>query len=352
MNCDGSKFSIIDINGIVSFYDLKNDTDGSGVGQHLSIEKKEVWSIIWSVDNPTICAMMEKNRLIVMKDFEAEEPILSAGYLCDFTDLEVKSVLLDEILKDPEEIKQISEMFVTCEQKFLRETREILTSASLKDAVDFVEKNSHPRLWKLITEASLDKFNYGVAERAFVKNDDYQGVQLIQKLNIMDEKVKQKAEIACYFKRYDEAEQIFRDIDRKDLALNLRMRLGDWGKVIHLIEQGAGNDEMLKRAYKNLGDYSAERQKWSKACKYYKLANDYENLAHAYYKMEDFVALQDLISFIPQNSPLLELLGEKFQSMGLCQAAVNAFVKLGDVKRAIDCCVLLNQWNLAVELAE
>ncbi len=115
MNCDGSKFSIIDINGIVSFYDLKNDTDGLGVGQHLSIEKKEVWSIIWSVDNPTICAMMEKNRLIVMKDFEAEEPILSAGYLCDFTDLEVKSVLLDEILKDPEEIKQISEMFVTCE---------------------------------------------------------------------------------------------------------------------------------------------------------------------------------------------------------------------------------------------
>jgi WD repeat-containing protein 35 len=55
---------------------------------------------------------MEKNRLFVLKNFEAEEPILSAGYLCDFTDLEVKSVHLDEILKDPEEIKNISEMFV------------------------------------------------------------------------------------------------------------------------------------------------------------------------------------------------------------------------------------------------
>ncbi len=141
-----------------------------------------------------------------MKDFESEEPILSAGYLCDFTDLEVKSVLLDDILKDPEEIKVISEMFVSYEQKYLRETREIITSASLKDAVDFVEKNSHPRLWKLITEASLDKLNFGVAERAFVKNDDYYGVQLIAKLNNMDEKIKQKAEIACYFKRYDEAE--------------------------------------------------------------------------------------------------------------------------------------------------
>ena len=26
--------------------------------------------------------------------------------------------------------------------------------------------------------------------------------------------------------------------------------------------------------------------------------------------------------------------------------------KFGDPKKAIDCCVLLNQWNLAVELAE
>lgn len=71
-----------------------------------------------------------------------------------------------------------------------------------------------------------------MAERAFVKNDDYAGVLLIDKLNNLDEKVKQKAEIACFFKRYDEAEQIFKDIDRRDLALDLRMRLGDWDKVV------------------------------------------------------------------------------------------------------------------------
>lgn len=37
------------------------------------------------------------------------------------------------------------------------------------------------------------------------------------------------------------------------------MRLGDWTKVIPLLESGAGNDVMLNRAYKNLGDFSAER---------------------------------------------------------------------------------------------
>ena len=111
LNCDGSKFSIIDITGYLSFYDM-NDKSESPNGTHLLAERKEVWSIVWSTDNPLMCAFMEKNRLFVMKNFECEEPILSAGYVCDFTDLEVRSVLLDEILKDPEEIKNIDEMFV------------------------------------------------------------------------------------------------------------------------------------------------------------------------------------------------------------------------------------------------
>jgi WD repeat-containing protein 35 len=137
MNCDSTKFSIIDINGILSFYDMQ--AEGVANGLHLPIERKEVWSVVWSTDNPTLCALMEKNRLFVFRDFESEEPILSAGYLCDFTDLEVKSVLLDDILKDPEEIKNIQEMFVQYEAKSLRDTRELITTVSLKEAVDFVE---------------------------------------------------------------------------------------------------------------------------------------------------------------------------------------------------------------------
>lgn len=40
--------------------------------------------------------------------------------------------------------------------------------------------------------------------------------------------MKQKAEVAAYFKRFNEAENLYREIDRKDLAIELRMRLGDW----------------------------------------------------------------------------------------------------------------------------
>ena len=33
-----------------------------------------------------------------------QEPILSCGYICQFNDLQIKSVLLDEIMKDPENL--------------------------------------------------------------------------------------------------------------------------------------------------------------------------------------------------------------------------------------------------------
>jgi uncharacterized protein HemY len=69
---------------------------------------------------------------------------------------------------------------------------------------------------------------------------------------------------------------------------------------------------MLKKAYKNLGDYSAERQKWAKAAKYFKLSNDYEALTTAYAKLEDFTNMEKLIEVLPPASPILEQLGERF----------------------------------------
>jgi len=62
--------------------------------------------------------------------------------------------------------------------------------------------------------------------------------------------------------------------------------------------------------------------------------------------------LEKLIAVLPENSPILDALGERFQSMGLCDSATKSYLRMGDVKKAIDCCVLLNQWNSAVELAE
>ena len=77
MNCDSTRFSIIDINGVLSFFDMDaENTTGQnmgmgkpGTGEHLANERKEVWSVMWSSDNPKLCDIMEKNRLFVLNDY-------------------------------------------------------------------------------------------------------------------------------------------------------------------------------------------------------------------------------------------------------------------------------------------
>ena len=63
---------------------------------------------------------------------------------------------------------------------------------------------------------------------------DYMGIQFVKRLRLLNEPKKQAAEVAAYFSQFDEAEKIYRELDRRDLALQLRASLGDWFKVIGL----------------------------------------------------------------------------------------------------------------------
>ena len=60
-----------------------------------------------------------------------------------------------------------------------------------------------------------------------------QGIQIVKQLRRMDSALKQDAEIALYLKQFDEAEMLYRRMDRPDLAVDMHMRLGDWFAVSH-----------------------------------------------------------------------------------------------------------------------
>jgi WD repeat-containing protein 35 len=75
------------------------------------------------------------------------------------------------------------EFMVEFETKSLRDTRDIIGKVGLVDATQFVEDNAHPRLWGLLSEASLEKLDLMNAEKAFVKCGDYQGIQLVKRLS-------------------------------------------------------------------------------------------------------------------------------------------------------------------------
>eukprot|EP00929_Paragymnodinium_shiwhaense_P008039 TRINITY_DN111964_c0_g1_i1.p1 TRINITY_DN111964_c0_g1~~TRINITY_DN111964_c0_g1_i1.p1 ORF type:complete len:1227 (-),score=335.65 TRINITY_DN111964_c0_g1_i1:276-3956(-) len=352
-NCESTRMSVIDINGLLTLYDIELKPSGNNSGEQvcgvqLEFERKDVWNMQWASDNPDLFAIMEKTRMYILRGLQPEEPVLSSAYICSFKELQIQSVLIDEVIQNPESPRK--EVLLDFETKSLRDTRDILTKVSnLKDAFNYVDANPHPRLWRLLAEAALDQLEFSVAEKAFVRFEDYQGIQLVKRLRLLDDRVKQKAEVAAYFQRFDEAESLYREIDRKDLAIDLRVRLGDWFRVKQL---AYGDNDLQQQAYSAIGDYYADRGKWSQAAQYYAQAQNHTALVDTYYFLEDYDALGRLINVLPIGSPLLVDIGNKFSSVGLCEQAVQAYVRYGDLKTAVDTCVLLNQWDLAVSLAQ
>ncbi|TPX61518.1 hypothetical protein PhCBS80983_g01035 [Powellomyces hirtus] len=377
LNCTSTRLAVLDVSGILKLFELnKQDTlrqggagtSGEGVGAVggmaggmidmrkseigtlLNFERKDVWDFKWAEDNPERFAIMEKTRMYVFRNLDPEEPITCNGYICSFDSLLIKAVLLDDIMIQPE--KPSRELMVNIETKSLRDTRNILSQVGLADGFQFVEENPHPRLWKLIVDAALEQLDFGVAKKALIKFANYPGLQFVKTLEKLDDENKQKAEVAAYFGQYEAAEKIYLDMDRKDLAIDLRERIGDWFRVVQLIKSGGGGDDIvLEKAWGHIGNYYYDRQKWSQAATYYAQGRNFERLAECYYLIEEYDGLEKLISTLPDTSEVLRDIADKFVTVGMVDQAARAYIKTGDIKAAVDACMQMNQWNLAIELA-
>jgi WD repeat-containing protein 35 len=202
-----------------------------------------------------------------------------------------------------------------------------------------------------LAEYSINKLNLKVAEHAFVRCKDYAGIQLVKRLGNMQNDTLKHAEVAAHFGRYDDAERLYIDLDRKDLAVALRKKLGDWFRVLELLQTGSfADDQQLEEAYNAIGDFYADRQKWQLAVQHYVKGRNQERLAKCYYLLEDHAGLKTLTDQLPENHKLLQEIAEMFITLGMCREAVDAYVKCNKVQQALDACVQLNQWDIAIEL--
>lgn len=71
-----SRVAIIDLSGVLTFFDLDTrvvDSTGQQViGEQLKLERKDVWDMKWAKDNPDLFAMMEKTRMYVFRNLDPE----------------------------------------------------------------------------------------------------------------------------------------------------------------------------------------------------------------------------------------------------------------------------------------
>ncbi|XP_075168241.1 intraflagellar transport protein Oseg4 [Haematobia irritans] len=350
INSNSTRAALIDYNGVMTLLDLNDDRETQL--NFSRVERKDVWAICWARDNPLLLALMEKTRMYIFRGNDPEEPIACSGYICAFEDLEITSVLLDDIISGEESQNPISHI-LQLKVKSLRDTDDLLQHVGLEDAKQFIEDNPHPRLWRLLAEAALKKLELDVAENAFVRCANYQGIQLIKRLRNIPSEMLQKAEIAAFYGEYEEAEKLYIDGDRRDLAINLRITLCDWFRVVQLYRMGSGiSDQQMEIAWRQIGNHFANLRSWESAKEYYDKSHDIEGLMNSLYHLEQFEELEKCIDKLPEKSPLLEKIAEMLCSVGMCNEAVNAYLKFGDPKAAVNACVNLRQWGLAVELAQ
>jgi WD repeat-containing protein 35 len=84
--------------------------------------------------------------------------------------------------------------------------------------------------------------------------------------------------------------------------------MGDWFRVVQLIKTGGGgDDQLLEKAWNNIGDYYFERQKWNQCLPYYSQGRNVAKLAEVYYIVEDYDNLSKLTLNISENSPFLKV---------------------------------------------
>lgn len=374
LNCRSSRLAVIDTNGHLTFLELDHEDDEEEeeeIEVHDKTEgktqdppdskaavalrarefsRKDTWDMCWADDDPDLFVTMEKTRMFVFHKFIPEDPVLSSGYLSGFNDLQIKAVLLDEVMEQP--TRPAKNIIVDFDSGSLREVLERIKVQHLQEVYDFIDTVDHPRLWAIFAEKALGMLDFGIADKAFVRCQDYRGIQFVKTVQKLQDVQMQKAEIAAYFERYDEAVEIYREMDRKDLAIELKQRMGSWFRVVQLIQSGGGDDELLRDARNKIGDFYRTRQKWDKAAQYYAQAENVEEHMKVCFRLQNFTELQSIMKGLPDADPRLRTLGAYFQQYGLHEESVSAFLKLGDVKAAIDCCVLLNRWGTAVELAE
>jgi WD repeat-containing protein 35 len=147
----------------------------------LEFEKKDCWNIMWSEDNPLHFCFMERSRLYTVKGIEADEPVTTESFICCFSNLKVTCAMLDEIIKAEGNMKS-SEIIIEFETKLLKEVKDMINKQGVKEAFTLVEGSPHEMLWKLIAQKALDEGDFVTAEKAFLKNEDYQGLQLLKRI--------------------------------------------------------------------------------------------------------------------------------------------------------------------------
>lgn len=358
LDCDSSKVAVIDSTSTLTMYDLEGE--GSESKQIETFKRKDVWSFMWSADEANTFAFTERNKLLLFQEMEPEETVHATGYICSFNGYEVKTIDLDCLINTPSDEGDIESFVSTLETRVLSEIKSLVKKENVKEgftkAIEIADAHNSDKLWKLIAEEALKALAFEEAELALIRCKDYVGIQFLKRLSKLQSDLLKRAEVTAYFGDIDTAEAIFLQADRRDLAIELRQKMWQPLEVLRLIQSDTAvatvTDAQVKQAMCDAGDYWVDRMNWSAAIRYYEQSDNLEKVIDAYSATEQYEQLASLMRQHKFSKQGYLKAAHAFLSVGMCEDAVNAFVAIDHITQAIDACVVFNEWQLALKLAQ
>ena len=198
----------------------------------------------------------------------------------------------------------------------------------------------------------MENLDFDTAQKTMLQTKNFDGLDFLQKIKGMENNELKKAEISQYNSNFDEASKQYNKINRNDLDLAMQMKLGKWDKVTDIMSKSTeSKEDNLKMAYNNFAEELMEKKDFDKAEENYEKSGNIHGLTRVYFAKEDYDKAANMLEVIPEEDEFLEEMGEKFNSIGMCDEAVKAYVKYGNILKALETYVANNKWKEAIELS-
>ena len=359
----------IDKDDILRIHNIKNKNNEEENKEINEFEQKEVWELEWinksedfkdNFEDSLSFVTVERNKLYFYSNLKPEsDAYMCTDYLAKYLDNEAIAVKLEDLInnKNNSNINPIN-FIKKYQNQILTQFNNMLdTGKNFEEIYDFVKKNPNEKLWKRLSMKAMENLDFDTAQKSMLQNNDFNGLEFLNKMKKMKDSELQKAEIAQYNSNYEEASKLFSKNNRNDLNLAMLMKLGKWEQVSEIMTDDKDEinkntkEEHIKMAYNNYADELFEKKEYDKAEEFYNKAGNIKGITNCYFAKEEYDKAAKMIEVIPEEDEYLEEMGDKFLGVGMCPEAVQAFIKHGNIKKAIESYINYNMWEEAIDLS-
>ena len=331
--------------------------------------QKEVWELEWvhkvedfdeNFEDSLDFVTVERNKLFFYSNLKHDsDPYICNDYLAAYVDNEAIAVKLEDLIinKYNENIHP-NDYIKKYQNKILAQYNNMIeTGKNMDEIYEFVKKNPSKNLFKRLSIKAMENMDFDTAQKSMFQINDFNGIEFLNRVKNLKDPELQKAEIAQYNSNYEEASKLFSKTNRNDLKLEMLMKLGKWDEVTEIMDKDKNDqnkntkEEHMKMVYNNYADELFEKKEYDKAEEFYNKAGNLRGVTNCYFAKEEYDKAAKMLDVIPEEDEYLEEMGDKFLAVGMCDEAVTAYTKHGNIRKAIESYINNNKWEEAIDLS-